>query len=93
MRRFPRTALALLVGCTVATIASTLQYHFKAGSFPDLVFVLLSVPGDLIATLIGSVFHDRGTLSPEFLWRPRLATATLFGGLAYWTMRQRKLSN
>jgi len=93
MRKFPRVALAVLVGCGIATIASILRYHFKAGSFPDLVCELLSLPGDLIATLIGTVFHDRGNASPEFLWRSRLATAAFFSGLAYWAMRHRKSSN
>jgi hypothetical protein len=80
---FSRLALAILVGCAIATM---FQSSDKAGSFPDLVCELLSLPGDLLATLIGIIFHDRGTASPEFLWRSRSAAAVLFGGLAYWVL-------
>ena len=83
MRKLARIALAVLVGCAIASTASILQPHFKAGSFPDLVCELISLPGKLIAT----PFHDRGTASPEFLWRSRLATAVIFGGLAFWALR------
>ena len=89
MRKFPRIALAILVGCAIAAIPSILQPHFKAGSFPDLACELVLLPGKLIATLV----HDRGTASPEFLWRSRLATAVLFGGLAFWGLRYPKISH
>jgi len=89
MRKYPRIALAILVGCAIAAIPSILQPHFKAGSFPDLACELVLLPGMLIAT----PFHDRGTASPEFLWRSRLATAVLFGGLAYLALRYRKFSH
>lgn len=92
MRKIPRIVLAVLVGCAMATIVSVLRHHFKAGSVPDLVCELLSVPGDLIAVLIGTVFHDRGDASPEFLWRSRPATAVLFSAVAYWAIRYRNIS-
>ena len=88
MRRLPRIALAILVGCAIAAIPSILQPHFKAGSLPDLACELVLLPGKLIATH----FHDRGTGSPEFLWRSRVASAVLFGGLAYWAFRFLKSS-
>jgi hypothetical protein len=92
MRKFPRIVLAVLVGCAIATIVSVFRHHFKAGSIADLVCELLSVPGDLIAVLIGTVFHDRGNASPEFLWRSRPATAVLFSAVAYWAMRYKNTS-
>ncbi len=88
MRKFPRIALAILIGCTIAAVPSVIQPYFRAGSFPDLACELVLLPGKLIA----SPFHDRGTASPEFLWRSRIATAVLFGGLAYWALRYRKSS-
>jgi len=88
MRKDARIALAILIGCAIAAIPSILQPLFKAGSFPDLACELALLPGKLIAT----PFHDRGTASPEFLWRSRLATAVLFGGLAYWALGYRKSS-
>jgi len=71
----------------MAAIPSILQPRFRAGSFPDFVCEFVLLPGKLVAT----PFHDRGDASPEFLWRSRLATAVLFGGLAYWTLRYRKV--
>src|ERR1051325_6256367 len=64
--------MAILVGCAVAAIPTLLQPHFKAGSFPDFVCEMLLLPGKLVAT----PFHDRGDVSPEFLWCSRAATAT-----------------
>ena len=74
-----RIVLPILVGCAVAVIAPLFQPHFKAGSFLDFACEVFLLPGQLIA----SPFHDRGTASPEFLWRSRVATAILFGGLTY----------
>lgn len=88
MKKYPRVALAILVGCAIVAILSILQPHFKAGSFPDLACELALLPGKLIAT----PFHNRGTASPEFLWLSRLATAVLFGGLTYRALRYRKFS-
>ena|SRR5579863_5222703 len=73
-------------GCAIAAIPAILQPYFKAGTFPDLACELVLLPGKLIA----SPFHDRGTASPEFLWRSYIATAVLFGGLAYWALGYRK---
>jgi hypothetical protein len=82
-RKASRIALAVLIGCAIAAVPSVLQSHVKAGSIPDLLCELISVPGKLIA----APFHDRGTASPEFLWRSRIATAVVFSGLAYWLLR------
>jgi hypothetical protein len=92
MGKYSRLGLAILAGCASAAIISVLQYHLGAGSFPDFVCKLFSLPGDLCATLIGTIFHDRGTASPEFLWRSRSATGVLFGGLAYWVLGDRRFS-
>ena len=77
---------AILVGFAVMAIPTMTQPHFIAGSVPDLVCELFLLPGKLIA----SAFHDRGTASPEFLLRTRLATIVLFGGVAYWVLRLKK---
>jgi hypothetical protein len=86
MRRYYLVAASLLIGCAVAAIPSILQPTFTAGSFPDGICELVLLPGKLIATL----FHDRGTASTEFLWRSRVATAVVAGGLAYAGLRYRK---
>jgi hypothetical protein len=83
VKSFQRIAAALFVGCVIAAIPSILQSHFKAGSFLDGVCELVLMPGKLVAT----AFHDRGTESPEFLWRSRLATVVIFGGLTYVALR------
>jgi hypothetical protein len=59
MRKLPRIALAILVGCVIAAIPAILQPYFKAGTIPDLACELILLPGRLIA----SPFHDRGTAS------------------------------
>lgn len=79
VKTFQRIAAALFVGCAIAAIPSILQSHFKAGSFLDLVCELVLMPGKLVAT----PFHDRGSASPEFLWRSRVATTVIFGGLTF----------
>lgn len=61
------------------------QLHFKAGSIPDLAFELIFFAGKLFASL----FHDRGTASPEFLWRSWLFTGLVFSGLVYLVLRPR----
>jgi hypothetical protein len=88
MGKYSRIVLAILLGCAIAAIPTLLQPHFKAGSFLDFVCEMFLLPGKLIATL----FHDRGTASPEFLWHSRVATAILFGGLAYGILHHRKFS-
>jgi hypothetical protein len=79
-------ALAVLAGSAVMAIPTIAQPHFKAGSIPDLFCDLVLLPGQLIAT----PFHDRGTASPEFLFRARLVTVVLFSGVAYWVLRLKK---
>jgi hypothetical protein len=89
MRNYSRIVAALLVGCAIALIPTLVQPHFRAGSLIDSVCEMFLLPGKLIATL----FHDTGTASPEFLWHSRVATAILFGGLAYGILYYRKLSH
>jgi hypothetical protein len=78
--------LATMVGCAVMAVAAIAQPHFEAGSVPDLICDLILLPGKLIAT----PFRDRGTASPEFLLRERLATMVLFGGTSYLLLRLKK---
>jgi hypothetical protein len=84
-----RIAAALLVGCAVTATAHILQPHFKAGSVPDILSGLLLLPGKLVA----AVFPDRGTASPEFIWRSLLANVVLFSGMTYLTLPRRVFSN
>jgi hypothetical protein len=78
---------ATLVGCAVMAVPAIAQPYFRAGSIPDLMCELVSIPGKLIAT----PFQDRGTASPEFLLRARLATVVLFGGMSYSLLRLKRL--
>jgi hypothetical protein len=80
-----RVTVALLIGIGFAAFPAILQPHFKAGSLADLICGVILLPGMLVAT----PFHDRGTASPEFLWRTWLATVAIFGGLSYWLLRRR----
>jgi hypothetical protein len=81
-------AVAVVLGCVIETIPTLLQPHFVAGSIPDLICELILMPGQLIAT----PFHDRGTASPEFLWRSRLAAVVIFSGVTYWVISHKKNS-
>ena len=82
--------IAVLIGSLLAVALAVLQHRFKAGSVPDLLCEVLLLPGELIAT----PFHDRGTASPEFLWRSRSATAVILSGIAWWILRGlRPISN
>ena len=79
----------LLPVCSVVISAvvgvSVWQPHFVAGSVPDLACELVLMPGKLFA----SMFRDRGTASPEFLWRSRTATAVLLAGACYLILRKK----
>ena|SRR5215469_3734591 len=77
-----RILLAVLLGVAVTTTASISQKHFKAGSIPDLACELVLLPGKLFAIL----FHDRGSASPEFLWRSRIATTVVLAGVAWFAL-------
>jgi len=70
-------------------IPTIIQARFVAGSVGDLCCEFVMLPGKLIAVL----FHDRGTASPEFLWRSRVATAVTFSAFAYFILRARRFSN
>ncbi len=81
-----RLVIAVLIGSALTGTLAVLQHRFKAGSIPDLLCEVLLLPGELIAT----PFHDRGTASPEFLWRSRSATAVILSGIAWWILRGRR---
>lgn len=74
-----RALIAVAAGTLITAGSALAQLHFKAGSIPDLAFELIFFAGKLFASL----FHDRGTASPEFLWRSWLFTGLVFSGLVY----------
>jgi hypothetical protein len=78
--------IALLIGLVTTTVLAMCQHRFRAGSIPDSMCEVLLLPGELLAT----PFHDRGTASPEFLWRSRTATAVILTTLAWWVLRGRR---
>ena len=78
-----RLVIAVFMGSALTLALAVVQHRFKAGSIPDLLCELLLLPGELVAT----PFHDRGNLSPEFLWRSRTATAAILSGIAWWILR------
>jgi hypothetical protein len=84
--KWKRILIALLIGCAITAALALLQHRFKAGSIPDLICEMLLLPGELFAT----PFHDRGTASPEFLWRSRIATAAILTSVAWWVLRRRR---
>jgi len=85
MMKLVRIALAIVMASAIVAVATLSQLHFKAGSIPDLLCESVLLPGKLFAT----PFHDRGTASPEFLWRSRVFTAILFSVVAYPLLRRR----
>jgi hypothetical protein len=82
-----RVALAVFIGCLITAIPSIFQHQFKAGSFADGLCEIALLPGELCAV----PFKDRGDLSPEFLWRSRIANTVIYGAVAYWIFRRRRL--
>lgn len=86
LAKWKRKLIALLIGCAITAALAFLQHRFKAGSIPDLICEMLMLPGELFA----APFHDRGTASPEFLWRSRIATAAILTTLAGWALRSRR---
>jgi hypothetical protein len=79
---------AAIAGCAILSVAALSQSHFKADSIPDLFCGLILLRGKLLAT----VFPDRGTASPQFLWRSQVFTAILFSAFAYVILRRRRIS-
>ena len=79
---------SVMISAVVVAVVSVWQPHFIAGSVPDLACEFLLIPGKLFA----SMFHDRGTASPEFLWRSRTATAVLFAAVFYFILRKKTAS-
>src|SRR6266852_6977967 len=81
-----RLAVAIVVASGLVGLATLCQPEFVAGSVPDLLCQLVLLPGKLLAT----PFHDRGTASPEFLWRSRLFGTLLLTGFAFILLRPRR---
>ena len=79
---------ATAVSAVVVWVVSAWQPHFVAGSGADLACEVILIPGKLFA----SMFHDRGTASPEFLWRSRTATGVLLAAVLYFLLRRRATS-
>src|SRR5882757_7794677 len=71
-----RIVISALIACVLTASLAVLQPSFKAGSIPDLLCELLFLPGKLVA----GIFHDRGTASPEFVWKVRIVTAVFLTG-------------
>jgi hypothetical protein len=61
------------------------QPHFVAGSLGDLACEAILIPGKLFA----SMFSDRGTASPEFLWRSYTATGVILSAFLYFLLWRR----
>ncbi len=75
---------AIAISIVVVWVISAWQPHFVAGSVGDFACELILIPGKLIA----SMFRDRGTASPEFIWRSRTATGVLLVALFYFFLRR-----
>jgi len=74
-----RIVIATLIGCALTAGVTLLQPRLNAGSIPDLFCEVLLLPGKLVAGL----FNDRGTASPEFVWRSRVVTAAFLAGVGW----------
>lgn len=89
-RTLLRLVIAFGIGSALVAAASLLQPRFVAGSIPDGICELILMPGKLLAV----PFRDRGTASPEFLWRSRtfasiaLSVVTFFVLPGKWTSRR-----
>jgi hypothetical protein len=86
MRFVTHLAVAVLLGLVLTLLPAALQHSFKAGSIPDLICEFMLLPGSMFATL----FRDRGTASPEFLWRSWIFTAVLFSAMFYFLIPKRR---
>jgi hypothetical protein len=88
MKSKPLLALyTVLISVVVVWTVAVVQPHFVAGSVADLACEVILIPGKLFA----SMFSDRGTASPEFLWRSRIATVVLLATVLYLVMRKMAL--
>jgi hypothetical protein len=83
-RKLLLTICSVMISAVIVSVVSASQPHFVAGSLPDSACEFLLIPGRLFA----SMFHDRGTASPEFLWRSRVATFLLLAGICYLILRK-----
>jgi hypothetical protein len=67
MSKYPRIALALLIGCAIAAVPSVLQAHFKAGSFPDLACEVVLLSGNHPIVFLVNILYSP---SPAFWLSP-----------------------
>jgi hypothetical protein len=81
-----RIVIALLIGCALTAALAIFRPRFKAGSIPDFICEVLLLPGKLAPAL----FNDRGTASPEVLWRSGTATAGVLAAIAWWCLGTRR---
>lgn len=85
-----RLLIAFGIGSALVTAATLLQLRFVAGSIPDGICELILMPGKLLAV----PFRDRGTASPEFLWRSRMFASIILSIITFlvlpgkWTSRR-----
>jgi hypothetical protein len=87
-RMIVRLVIAVATGVALVTSASFLQPRFAAGSIPDLLCELTLMPGKLLAV----PFHDRGTASPEFLWRSRTLGSVILALISFLVLPAEKVS-
>jgi hypothetical protein len=88
MKSKPLLALyTVLISVVVVWTVAVVQPHFVAGSVADLACEVILIPGKLFA----SMFSDRGTASPEFLWRSRISTVVMLATVLYFVMRKTAL--
>ena len=79
---------AIAISAVVVWGVSAWQPRFVAGSGADLACELILIPGKLFA----SMFPDRGTASPEFLRRSRIATGVVLAAAFYFPLRRQAAS-
>ncbi len=77
----------VLISVILVWTVAVVQPHFVAGSVADLACEVILIPGKLFA----SMFSDRGTASPEFLWRSRISTVVMLATVLYFVMRKTAL--
>lgn len=87
-RKLLRLVIAFGIGTALVTAATLLQPRFVAGSIPYLVCELILIPGKLLAV----PFRDRGTASPEFLWRSRVFGSIVLSTIAFLVLSSRKVT-
>jgi hypothetical protein len=87
-RTLIRLVIAIVIGIALVTVATLLQPRFVAGSIPDLICELILTPGKLLAV----PFRDRGSASPEFLWRSRVFGSIILSAITFLVLPARKVA-